>query len=291
MPVSVMTVDELEAFIEKEKNSISLVDARPRMDYRLGHLPGAVHAGWESFSREAPPTAKLIIQPILRTPGYWGTLADPEQADFAGRLSAMGLDNQRKIVVYADGRASKGREGRIAWMLLYLGARDVAMLDGGIDLWKSSRKRAGRLERGESYPEPGSFSVEPDRRRRLTTDWLRARLDSEDFPHLLDTRSKKEFEGRLFWYQPRMGRMPRASLLAFDDVFGEDGKRFISAKTYKSLLPPGFEDARNRGSYCEVGVRACTISLLHEIYTGEILPVYDGSMMEWSLDPELPVHR
>jgi len=176
-----MTVDELEVLIEKEKNSISLVDARPRMDYRLGHLPGAVHAGWESFSREAPPTAKLIIQPILRTPG--------------------------------------------------------------------------------------------------------------DIPHLLDTRSKKEFEGRLFWYQPRMGRMPRASLLAFDDVFGEEGKRFISAKTYKSLLPPGFEDARNRGSYCEVGVSACTISLLHEIYTGEILPVYDGSMMEWSLDPELPVHR
>ncbi len=33
-------------------------------------------------------------------------------------------------------------------------------------------------------------------------------------------------------------------------------------------------------SYCEVGVRASTFSLLHEIYIGEIIPVYDASVME-----------
>lgn len=39
----------------------------------------------------------------------------------------------------------------------------------------------------------------------------------------------------------------------------------------------------------EVGVRSCVFALLHELYTGQIVTNYDGSLMEWALDEELPV--
>lgn len=28
-----------------------------------------------------------------------------------------------------------------------------------------------------------------------------------------------------------------------------------------------------------------------EVYTGQVVSVFDGSLMEWSLDPALPVHQ
>jgi 3-mercaptopyruvate sulfurtransferase SseA len=42
-------------------------------------------------------------------------------------------------------------------------------------------------------------------------------------------------------------------------------------------------------TYCEVGVRASLLALLHEIHAGQVVAVFDGSLMQWSLDPELPV--
>jgi len=43
-------------------------------------------------------------------------------------------------------------------------------------------------------------------------------------------------------------------------------------------------------TYCEVGVRASLTALLHEVYTGEVVGVFDGSLIEWALHADLPVH-
>lgn len=40
---------------------------------------------------------------------------------------------------------------------------------------------------------------------------------------------------------------------------------------------------------CEVGVRSSLFCLLLELYCGQIIPNYDGSMMEWGLYRELPI--
>jgi 3-mercaptopyruvate sulfurtransferase SseA len=42
-------------------------------------------------------------------------------------------------------------------------------------------------------------------------------------------------------------------------------------------------------TYCEVGVRAAAVAVLHEALTGREAAAYDGSLMEWGLDPALPV--
>jgi 3-mercaptopyruvate sulfurtransferase SseA len=36
-------------------------------------------------------------------------------------------------------------------------------------------------------------------------------------------------------------------------------------------------------------VRAATVAVLHEVYTGQVVATYDGSLMEWGLDPTIPV--
>ena len=275
--------EELDEIVKSSKDDYLVLDSRTKKEYESGHIPGAVSISWEDWNEKAPQKTRSI----LKSPGYWGKLACPEEGNFAQKLGNLGISNDRKIIVYGEGKASKGREGRIAWMLLYLGHQMVAVLDGGIKSWKALNlpvvKETPVIKRA-------SFQIALKPERRLLLKDLVSRLGTDQFPVMLDTRTRNEFEGKVFWYQPNKGRIPDSHLIVYNDIFTEK-EHFISKEAYKTCLPEGYEKASNVGTYCEVGVRTCTVSLLHEEYTGQVLPVYDGSIMEWSFHKELPLLR
>lgn len=249
------------------------IDARGRRAYAEGHIPGAIRMGWEDWCEPAPDHAG----PIIGQKGYWGVL-DPLREDaLRERLEATGLSSERPVVVYGDGPRTRGREGRIAWMLLYLGASDVSLLDGG---WTAWLKVGGAAERETASPSRGRFEVRIDPRRRCTLAELLGAYDADPPPLPIDTRSREEFLGEQDEYLPRRGRLPGAILAPFTELFDEDG-------SFRS--PPPVPSTARKIAYCEVGVRAALFALLHEIHTGEVVPVYDGSIMEWSLHAELPM--
>lgn len=173
-------------------------------------------------------------------------------------------------------------------MLLFLGARNVSILSGGWSQWAAD---GNPLEIGITQVSRGNFEIELVPERRIGTKEVLEFLDRENEVCLLDTRSTKEFQGRVWDYQPRMGHIPGSYLLPYNSIFQDDKQSFVTAETYRNLLPKSASNAKIIADYCEVGVRAATVAMLHEIYTGEILPVYDGSLMEWSLDNGLPVHQ
>jgi Rhodanese-related sulfurtransferase len=283
--ISLVTSAELAKLLEAPNaGAVSVIDVRPRELYELGHVPGAISTQWEDWSAKPPSHVK----DILREPGYWGSLDDPIEGRLGERLAAAGIRRDNHLIVYADGRASKGREGRVAWMLLFLGARNVSILNGGWSQWMAD---GNPHEVGVPQVTKGNFEIELVPERRIGTKEVLEFLDREDQVCLLDTRTTKEFQGRVYDYQPRMGHIPGSYLLPYNSIFQDDKQHFVTAETYRNLLPKSASKARIIAAYCEVGVRAATIAMLHEIYTGDILPVYDGSLMEWSLDNGLPVHQ
>lgn len=256
---------------------VSLVDTRPNQEFRKSHIPSAVNIEWEKWCEEAPRNAA----PIIKEPGYWGALADPLKGNFAERLEAYGLSHDRKIVVYDGGQASKGRAGRVAWMLLYLGCHEVVLLDGGFPAWLAS---GGSSDNADTKVDKGSFKISITPERRCDLHAVRCRSPRTV---LVDTRSKAEFAGRVFDYQPRKGHIPGSVLIAYKDLFDKKGD-FISVEAYENLLAA----AGARGelfAYCEVGVRAALFALIHETHTGQIVPVFDGSFMQWAFDDNNPV--
>lgn len=258
-----------------------VVDARDGAYYAEGHIPGAVHTTWESWCGPAPAHAGAI----LAQPGYWGLLHDWEPGRYAERLEALGLRDEAPIVVYDGGVASKGRAGRIAWLLLYLGAREVYLLDGGWDAW---RKAGGASSDDVAAPARGRFTVRFQEDRRCRIEALR-RSWADAGPLLpVDTRSQREFDGLEHDYLPRMGHLPGAALVAFADLF-DSGGLYLGRDAYLRRVPAALHAGVPLVTYCECGVRAGTVALLHEIHTGRIVQVYDGSLMEWSLDTTLPV--
>lgn len=281
MTVSLVTPQELKLLLESDRKPV-VVDSRPHDEYAHAHIPSAVELAWEDFC-EVPTD----VSQELKQPGYWGKLDDQRLSAIVRRLSEAGIGNQQMVVVYSDAPRSKGREGRIAWMLLYLGVENVAMLNGGWRAWLAER---GATESGAPDARtPSAFEPRLDHERRISLDQLRALIEENPQAPLVDTRTLEEFEGRLYTYQPRMGRLPSSVNIPYSTLFTQEGL-FLDRKEFTALLKgAGNQQLEPAVTYCEVGVRAATFALLFEIHTGKKLPVYDGSIMEWSLDAGLPV--
>lgn len=261
----------------------SIVDARPYANYIAGHIPGAVWMHWDTWCEQAPTYAN----PELAQAGYWGMLKDSAPEVLAEQLGLLGLSSDRPILVYADGPRSKGREGRIVWMLLYLGASHVFLLDGG---WSGWLKQGGNVEISPPTPERGQFQVMIQEHRRVRLSQLKQAFYAGRLPLLIDVRSRLEFVGESFAYQPRMGRLPAAIHVPFIDLFDEEGS-FISKEAYMERISSLIHGADRIVAYCEVGVRSCIFALLHEVYTNQVVANFDGSLMEWALDEELPMEK
>jgi thiosulfate/3-mercaptopyruvate sulfurtransferase len=168
-------------------------------------------------------------------------------------------------------------------MLLYFGGRSVHLLDGGWSCWRAQH---GPIEIEGSPQRGGSFTVELQRYRRRTLDELQSAHGRGLLPQLVDTRSREEFDGTVATYLPRRGHLPGAALVPFMSLFGNDC-RYVARDEYIARLPKVVHEANELVAYCEVGVRASLFALLHEAYTGQVVPVFDGSVVQWALESDL----
>lgn len=91
-----------------------VVDARPRFDYSIVHIPRSVSLQWADFT-EPQPNQKGIVQNDVFAA--------------ARRLARAGIGPTTPVVVVGRGKNGDGEEGRIAWMLAYLGVKKVQFAD------------------------------------------------------------------------------------------------------------------------------------------------------------------
>ncbi len=89
---------------------VVVADARPPFDYSMARIPRSVSINWTDYS-EAEPAKR-----------GW-----PQKDLFAAarRLARLGIAPESKVVVLGLGRDGQGEEGRVAWMLAYLGIENV----------------------------------------------------------------------------------------------------------------------------------------------------------------------
>lgn len=172
--ITLITPTELQKYRLHEA-PYTIIDARPYQDYIAGHLPGAVWMGWEAWCAEAPVHAGHA----LAQPGYWGILRESTTEALQESLSRSGLSDEHPALVYADGPRSKGREARIAWMLLYLGISSVTLLDGG---WRAWLKRGGNSDTSVPAPPDSHFHIRVQAHRRILLEQLKQDLKSKTPP-------------------------------------------------------------------------------------------------------------
>lgn len=87
-----------------------VIDARPAFKFSLGSVPGALNLDWESFSQQGKNNQGYLDQDLFF---------------IARRLASYGISPNTSVLVLGEATSGSGQEGRLVWMLKYLGVKNV----------------------------------------------------------------------------------------------------------------------------------------------------------------------
>lgn len=240
--------------------NLVVISAGPKADYDKQHITGSVNIPYNSFDKTGGN-----IEGIL--------MADAEMAKIFGD---RGVSEKNTIVVYDefDGRYAT----RIYFLLKYLGAKDVKVLNGGMDAWKASRKP---ITRNPSNVAKKTFAPAVNKSMMITAQEL-----GNNRPNmvLVDSRAQGEFQGR---ERDSKGHIKGAINLEYKELLAADGKLKPRADIEKLYSSKGITKDKEVVLYCSSGVRAGMHYMVLTSYLGFTnVKVYDGGYNEWvSINP------
>ncbi|MQX77471.1 3-mercaptopyruvate sulfurtransferase [Sinorhizobium medicae] len=240
----------------------------PKAEYAAAHIPGAVF-----FDQDAIADQTSVLP---------HTLPSPEA--FAKAVGAMGIGENDVIVVY-DGPGIFTAP-RVWWMLRVMGARNVFVLDGGMDGWKAEgRPVTAQLPN----PEPRVFKASIDRRAVTSFERMKDVVENR-LAQIADARSAGRFSGE----EPepragmRSGHMPGARSLP-SGVFSEGGKFKDLDQLSRTFADAGIDLSKPVVTTCGSGVTAAIITLALQSLGHKDNTLYDGSWSEWGSRPDTSV--
>ncbi len=243
----------------------------PKAEYLAGHISGALSYDLDGLSDPDTPLPHMLL-PAER---------------FAAAMSRLGVGDDAMVVVY-DGSGVNLSAGRAWWSFRVYGHDAVAVLDGGLGLWRAEGRP---LESGPVTRPPARFT--PRYRPELvrSREAVRAVL-ADRSAQVVDARSAGRFEGREPEPRPGIpsGHMPGSLNLPFTDLVGPDGRLLDEAALRARLAAAGVDPARPVVASCGSGVSACAVLLALAQLGHPGLALYDGSWTEWrgNADQRMP---
>jgi thiosulfate/3-mercaptopyruvate sulfurtransferase len=234
-----------------------------RQEFETCHLPGAVF-----FDIDAIAAPETDLPHML-----------PDTADFAEKVSALGIGNDDWVVAYdSHGLMSAARAW---WMFRVFGHDQVQVLDGGLPRWLALDYPTAS---GWPTPEPACFQANFRPELVRNRQEVSALLSRGEASRIVDARGAARFRGE----QPepraglRSGHIPGSRNIPWESLVTGEFRQMLPAEK----LQQAFESAKVPLSEpliasCGSGVTACVAALaLFELGKTDVA-VYDGSWAEW----------
>ncbi len=241
----------------KDKNVI-IVSTRTFSDYQQVHLPGAVNV-WH-IDLYTDPTANGYIK---------------SPAELAKIFGGKGISETKTIVLYDAG--SGKNSGRLYWILKYLGAKDVRILDGQMKGWRAQR---GAVTKAPAKVEAVTFTPSVQKAIFVSTAQVSA-AKGKSGTVIVDVRSAEEFNGT-DETDIRKGHIPGAVNLEFKNVL-TDAATFKSPEELKKIFTAqGITADKEILLYCRTSVRAGIVYFaLTDMLGYKNVKVYDKAFIGW----------
>jgi len=252
----------VEAADAKLTKDFRVLDARPKAKYDEGHIPGAVHA-------DLNPWSKVVTE------------GKADAAFWKRELAKVGVSPKQPVAVYADDMRDAAR---LWWMLKLAGVPDVRLVNGG---WKAyaAAKLPVQKEAATATAEPHDWK--PDATRLATKEDVLKQFEAGG---IVDARTDAEFLGRDKLKNKKAGCVPGATHIEWTD--------FLDPKTDKFLAPPDLiKLVKDRKvdldkpniTYCQGGGRAAVAAFGLELAGAKNVRNYYASWGEWGNAADTPV--
>jgi thiosulfate/3-mercaptopyruvate sulfurtransferase len=239
-----------------------------RGEYEAAHITGAVYFDLDDISDPANPLPHMM----------------PDAARFASRMRALGLGDHERIVVYDNSPVHSA--ARAWWMLRTFGARDVAILDGGLPKWLAERRPT---QSGTPAAGPGHFTPRLDADRIADKAAVLALIGAGSH-EIVDARGAARFAGTE--PEPRAGlaagHIPGARNLPQGELFNPDNTFKRGAALRAAFDAAGIDLARPMVTTCGSGVTAAIVLFGAHLLGKDDVTLYDGSWTEYGGDPATP---
>src|SRR3954462_15203263 len=258
--------------------------ASGRDEWAQAHIPGSGFVDLLELADAARPSAHML----------------PPAESCSKEMSALGVALGTYVVVYDTGAAMFAT--RLWWALRVFGFDAVSVLDGGWRAWVHE----GRPASSEPcrYP-PARFDATFHPEHLATLEQVESYVD-RGAACLVNALSPEAFRGEATVGYRRPGRIPGSRNMPYYELLDPETGRFRSVAELRDRLSASgaLEQDRPIVSYCGGGVAATTVAFPPDLGGGGAgravafalgrggrrdVGVYDGSLSEWTADPDRPI--
>ncbi|MGY9074390.1 MAG: sulfurtransferase [Acidimicrobiales bacterium] len=255
--------------------------------YGPSHIPG-------SLFFDVPAGRGVLSNADSELPWMW-----PSPDQVKASLAAVGVGPDTKVVLVARTPRELIDSGTMwctrAWWTLHHSGVDCAILQGGVERWEAE----GRPLTADASPVPQAPAFVPatgwEAARATKADVLAAAqgvaTDGASAPAcLIDALPSDSFDGTGTTYGPRAGHIQGAVNVPFRSLIEAETSGFVDADTmYGVLADSGMLDSSKVITYCGGAIAATVDAFALALFGKTDVAVYDGSLMEWTADPDLPM--
>jgi thiosulfate/3-mercaptopyruvate sulfurtransferase len=239
-----------------------------RADYEAGHIPGAAFL---DLARDLSDAASALG--FTRLKGQ--ALADA--------LGAAGIGPGHKVVCYSTSTPMWAT--RLWWMLRSAGLADVAVLDGGFARWTAegrpveTESRSYRAVKAVITERPDAWADKHD---------VLAAIDDGGVC-TINALSAGVHSGEAEMNYGRKGHIKGSRNVPYAALLDAEGRYRSDAELRALFEAVGAFERPRVIFYCGGGISATMDALALTRLGHPSVAVYDGSMSEWTKDPNLPM--
>ena len=239
-----------------------------RSGYDEGHVPGAAFIDVLGELSDGASPLRTMMPPV-------------EQ--FAAAMSRYGIGDGVRVVLY-DNQLNMWAT-RVWWMLRAMGFDDAAVLNGGWHKWT----KEGRPVSTEQPAIPDATFVAKPRPDLFADKNMVLDAIGQNESQVVSALTQEMHAGEGLEVVQR-GHITSSTCVGFNEIVDLETMAYLPLdELRKKFDAAGATADKQVITYCGTGIAATSDAFAMHLLGRDNVAVYDGSLEEWSADPELPM--